>query len=152
MKKIIPILLVALVVSSCKKFLELYPEHQISTATFYTKQADFENALVGAYSTVRDLYSSSNTHHVSELGTDNSEINWSSPTVDQMQFDQNAVTATNGVIRALWTTSLFTVSRCNLILQRIDAVDFDAAVKQKIKAETLFLRAFSYFQLVQYFG
>jgi starch-binding outer membrane protein, SusD/RagB family len=152
MKKIIPILLVALCFSSCKKFLELYPEHQISTATFYTKQTDFENALVGAYSTIRDLYGNSNAHHVSELGTDNAEINWSSPTVDQMQFDQSAVTPTNGVIRNIWTTCLFTVARCNLILQRIDAVDFDAAAKQKIKAETQFLRAFSFFQLVQYFG
>jgi hypothetical protein len=152
MKKIIPILLVALFFSSCKKFLDLYPEHQISTAIFYNKQSDFENALVGAYSTIRDLYSSSNVHHVSELGTDNAEINWSSPTVDQMQFDQNAVTPTNAVIRSIWTTCLFTVARCNIILQRIDAVEFDAAVKQKIKAETQFLRAFSYFQLVQYFG
>jgi len=148
----IPLLLIAFAFSSCKKFLELYPEHQISTEIFYKKQADFENALIGAYSTIRDLYSGSNVLFPLELGTDNSEINWSSPTVDQMQFDQNAVTPTNATLRAIWTTCLFTVARCNIILQKIDDVEFDETVKQKIKAETQYLRAFTYFYLVQFFG
>jgi tetratricopeptide (TPR) repeat protein len=152
MQKIIPILILALFFSSCKKFLELHPEHQISTGTFYKKQADFENALIGAYSSIRNLYSTSSILYPLELGTDNAEISWSSPTVDEMQFDQNAVTATNGQLRNIWTTCLFTVSRCNVILQRIDEIEFDAAVKDKIKGETRYLRAFSYFYLVRFFG
>jgi hypothetical protein len=152
MQKIIPILILSLFCSSCKKFLELHPEHQISSGTFYQKQADFENALVGVYSSIRNLYSTSSILYPLELGTDNAEISWSSPTVDEMQFDQNAVTATNGQLRNIWTTCLFTVSRCNAILQRIDDVEFDNSVKDKIKGETRYLRAFSYFYLVRFFG
>ena len=152
MQRIIPVLLFLVCFSSCKKFLELHPENQISTETFYTKQADFENALVGAYSTLRGMYSGSTTLYALELSTDNTEISWSSPTVDEMQFDQNAVTSTNGQVRTIWNTCLYTIARCNIILNRIDAVDFNAAAKDKIKGETKFLRAYSYFFLVRLFG
>ncbi|HEX8358299.1 MAG TPA: RagB/SusD family nutrient uptake outer membrane protein, partial [Segetibacter sp.] len=44
------------------------------------------------------------------------------------------------------------IARVNQVLDPIDAVDFDAAVKSNIKGQALFLRAFAYFDLVQYFG
>lgn len=152
MKKIFPIILLSLGFFSCKKFMDLHPQDQISTETFYDKQADFENALAGAYSTIRGLYSTSSMLYATELATDNTEISWSSPSVDEMQFDQNAVTSTNGQLRNIWNTNLYTVARCNIILKRIEAIDFDAAAKDKIKGETRFLRAFSYFNLVRLFG
>src|ERR1700712_3285747 len=136
---------VAMMLSSCKKFLELTPGSQISTENFYTKKADFDNALLGAYATMRGLYSTSNSLYQTELATDNAEISWSSPTTDEMQFDQNALTPTNGQVRATWNTCLYGIAQCNTILGRIDEVDFDAASKDRIKGETKFLRAFNYF-------
>ena len=44
------------------------------------------------------------------------------------------------------------IARANQILSAIDGVDFDAAVKNNLKGQALFLRALSYFDLVQYFG
>lgn len=150
--KIIAILLTIGALSSCKKFLELSPAYQISAETFYTKKADFENALVGAYSTLRGLYVSGTSLYQSELATDNAEISWSSPTTDEMQFDQNALTPTNAQVRNIWNICLYTVAQCNTILNRIDGVDFDALSKDRIKGETRFLRAYSYFYMVRLFG
>lgn len=152
MKKILWTLLSVVMFSSCKKFLELTPGSQISTQSFYTKKADFDNALIGAYSTLRGLYSTSNSLYQSELATDNAEISWSSPTTDEMQFDQNALTPTNLQVRNTWNTCLYMIAQCNTILGRIDQVDFDAPSKDRIKGETKFLRAFSYFYLVRLFG
>lgn len=150
--KIIAILIAVGMLSSCKKFLELSPEYQISTETFYTKKEDFENALVGAYSNLRGLYTSGTSLYPTELATDNAEISWSSPTTDEMQFDQNAITPANLQVRNIWNICLYTVAQCNNILSRIDAVDFDAPSKDRMKGEAKFLRAYSYFYLLRLFG
>jgi hypothetical protein len=138
--------------SSCKKFLDLKPEYQISEENFFQNSNDFETALTGVYGTFRGLFSSSNMLYIGELTTDNAEIQWSSPSVSEMQLDQNAVNSTNSYISAVWNTCLITISRCNTILNRIDNIDFDATEKNRIKGETLFLRSFSYFYMVRIFG
>jgi tetratricopeptide (TPR) repeat protein len=151
-KNILALLLVLTGMSSCNDFLDLVPEHQISNNVFYKTQNDFERALIGAYSSFRGLYNGSAILFAAELRTDNAEINWSSPTVDEMQFEQNALTATNNTVRGIWNTCFITISRCNTILARIQPVDFDATAKNKIIAEARFLRAFAYFYLVQLYG
>lgn len=150
--KILFALVMVLVLSSCKKFLDLTPGHQISTENFYTDKADFENALVGAYSTLRNLYTGGTSLYPTELATDNAEISWSSPTTDEMQFDQNALTPTNQQVRSIWNTCLYTVAQCNTIINRIGAIDFDAPSKDRITGEAKFLRAYSYFYMVRLFG
>ncbi|MFD1143740.1 RagB/SusD family nutrient uptake outer membrane protein [Larkinella insperata] len=151
-KKVFLLLFLAATVSSCKDFLALTPEHQISDQTFYKSQNDFETALLGVYSTFRGLFSSSTVLYLTELSTDNAEIQWSSPSANEMQMDQNAVVSTNGFIQGVWNTCLYTISRSNAIINRIDAVDFDPATKDRIKGEARFLRAYSYFYLVRLFG
>lgn len=152
MKKATIVLSVIMTFCSCKKFLDLRPEYQIPTENFYSSAGDFETALVGVYGTFRGLFSSSAILYIGELTTDNAEIQWSSPSVSEMQMDQNNVNATNTYISAVWNTCLTTISRCNTILNRIDKIDFDASQKNRIKGETLFLRSFSYFYMVRIFG
>ncbi|MGA0559236.1 RagB/SusD family nutrient uptake outer membrane protein [Larkinella sp. VNQ87] len=151
-KKLFFLLILATTVTSCKDFLALSPEYQISDQTFYKNQNDFETALVGVYSTFRGLFSSSTVLYMTELATDNTEIQWSSPSTNEMQMDQNAVTSTNGFIQGVWSTCLYTISRSNAIINRIDGANFDPATKDRIKGEAKFLRAYSYFYLVRLFG
>ncbi|MVM41106.1 RagB/SusD family nutrient uptake outer membrane protein [Spirosoma sp. HMF3257] len=151
-KKLIAILVLTVTLTSCQDFLNLKPAYQISDQSFYQNQNDFETALVGVYSTFRGLYSGSVVHYIGELTTDNTEIQWSSPSADEMQLDQNGVTATNAFVRSAWNTCLYTVSQSSNILNRIDAVNFDQTTKNRIKGEAQFLRAISYFYLVRMFG
>ena len=151
-KNIIISILLIVAFSSCKKFLDLRPESQISTENFFRNSNDFQTALNGVYGTFRGLFNSSNILYLGELTTDNAEIQWSSPSVSEMQLDQNNVNPTNTYVSAVWNTCLTTISRCNTILSRIDKVDFDVITKNRIKGETKFLRAYSYFYMVQLFG
>jgi tetratricopeptide (TPR) repeat protein len=151
-RNILVLLLVLAGMSSCSDFLELVPEHQISNNVFYKTQNDFDRALIGAYSSIRGLYSGSAILYAAELRTDNAEINWSSPSVDEMQFEQNALTSTNSTVRGIWNTCFTAISRCNTILENIGSVDFDATAKNKIIGEAKFLRAFCYFYLVRLYG
>lgn len=145
-------LIIAALASSCKSFLDLTPEAQISEQTFYKSQNDFETALTGIYGTFRGLFSTSSVIYLTELSTDNAEIQWSSPSTDEMQLDQNAVTSTNGFVQSVWNTCLFTISRSNAILNRIEEVPFDQAAKDRIKGETRFMRAYAYFYLIRLYG
>jgi len=151
-KKLLALLVLTATLTSCQDFLNLKPEYQISDQSFYQNQNDFETALVGVYSTMRGLYNTSNILYMTELTTDNTEIQWSSPAADEMQMDQNAVTPTNNYVRSVWSTCLYTISQSTNILNRIDAVNFDQATKDRIKGEAQFLRAFNYFYLVRLFG
>lgn len=150
--KLLLFLILAATTFSCKDFLALTPEYQISDQTFYKSQNDFETALTGVYSTFRGLFSTSTLLYMTELTTDNTEIQWSSPSTDEMQMDQNAVTSTNGFVQAAWNACLYTISRSNAILNRIDAIDFDQTAKSRIKGEAKFMRAYAYFYLVRMYG
>lgn len=151
-KQLIVLLIVLVTATSCKDFLSLSPEYQISDQTFFKNQNDFETALTGVYSTFRGLFSGSAVLYMTELATDNTEIQWSSPSTDEMQMDQNAVTSTNAFVRSVWNSCLYTISQSNGIINRIDAATFDQTVKDRIKGEAKFLRAYSYFYLVRLYG
>lgn len=140
-------------ISACKKdFLELYPGDRLTTENFYETQNDFERALIGSYARIRPLFSNSSILFATELTTDNAEIQWSSPSADEMQFDQNNLNASNGMVNSIWTTCLFAVANCNIIINRIAGASFDEAAKNKILGEAKFIRAFCYFYMVRLFG
>lgn len=152
MKKYIFIIAIALVtLGSCSDYLELAPEYMINEQVFYKTAEDYETALMGTYAPWQGLYNSP-LLMLGELTTDNAEITWSSPTTNETECDENAITSTNGFVGAVWSTGFQTVSRCNNILNRIEEANIDETLKSQYKAEAMFLRAYSYFYLVRFFG
>lgn len=155
MKTLILCALILLVsaLHSCKKdFLELNPSDRLNDGNFYQDESDFERALIGSYARIRPLFRTSSMLFAADLFTDNAEIQWSSPSVDEMQFDQNELNPGNGLVNALWTSSLFAIANCNVIINRIGDVSFDETAKNRIWGEAKFIRAFCYFYLVRLFG
>lgn len=143
-----------LALSSCKKeFLEIPSETDLTTSTFYTTQADFEKAVNGAYAPLRSLYS--NAWAMGEMHSDNAHYilnpNFRA-TIDQEQIADFIYDATSGIATSKYTTDYLIISRVNQVLSQIDNIDFDDAVKNNLKGQSYFLRAFCYFDLVQYFG
>jgi hypothetical protein len=51
-----------------------------------------------------------------------------------------------------YVTDYLIIARVNQVLDLIDGVDFDQSAKDELKGESYFLRAFAYFDLVQFFG
>ena len=55
--KIFSTLIAALILSSCSEdFLTQYPETVVSAETFYKTEADFRQAVIGAYVPLRNIY------------------------------------------------------------------------------------------------
>lgn len=151
MKKYSLILIMLISLISCKDFLVLQPEDQINSATFYQTPNDFNTAMIGAYSGLQILHNAS-TIDLSELTTDNIEVTWTSPTTSETECDQTNITSTNDFVRAVWTNSFTAISRANNVLVRIESATFDENLKAQYRGEALYLRAYCYFYLVQYFG
>ncbi|MEB2784922.1 RagB/SusD family nutrient uptake outer membrane protein [Algoriphagus persicinus] len=158
-KYILAILVTALALTGCEDFLTVVPETQLSSATFFKNQTDFEQAVNAAYVPLRTIINdrawllsemhSDNTYYARNVlfgATDNQE-----DLADFSVPESNGTTA-NGHVLQQWRQDYLMISRANQILALIDDVDFDATAKANVKGQALFLRAYAYFELVRYFG
>ncbi|SHH48420.1 SusD family protein [Chryseolinea serpens] len=156
----IPIVLLMFGLSSCNDFLDVPSETNLTSATFFSSQTDFEKAVNGAYMPLRGLYASganaaTGSWLMGETHSDNTRYKYSPnyrATIDQENINDFMVTPTNTAVLNKWQGYYSVIARANQILATIDGVTFDAAKKSNLKGQALFLRAFSYFDLVQYFG
>lgn len=149
--------LLALTLGACKEdFLDVPPQTSLSTPVFFKTQADFQQAINGAYAPLRGLYSGNNgAWAMGEQRSDNTmyKFNPSDRGSIQSEFVKDFTDDANNPIPAnKYFTDYTIIARANQVLEPIDKVEFDAAVKNNIKGQAYFLRAFAYFDLVQYFG
>lgn len=163
MKKIlITALTMSLLLGSCSKdFLEIPSETALSTATFYKTEADFQQAINGAYAPLRSIYNGTSGVNVSgawgmgELRSDNTTYIFNPGY--RGEIDPEAIAdftnqPSNSVSTAKYVADYQIIARVNQVLAPIDGVDFDETSKNNIKGQAYFLRALAYFDLVQYFG
>ncbi len=163
MKKIlITAFAMSLLLSSCSQdFLEIPSETSLSTATFYKTEADFQQAINGAYAPLRSVYNGTSGVNVSgawamgELRSDNTTYIFNP--AYRGEIDPEAIAdftnqASNSVSTAKYVADYQIIARANQVLAPIDGVDFSEASKNNIKGQAYFLRALAYFDLVQYFG
>lgn len=151
MKKYYIYLFSLTMLSACSDFLDLQPEHQISDGSFYQNADDFRAALIGSYGGLQNLHSTTLVY-LGELPSDNAEVRWTSPTVAEVELEEVNFTPANGFLNSVWSICFTTISRSNNILSRLDEVEMNEQTKNQFRGEALFLRAYSYFQLVRIFG
>lgn len=135
-----------------KKFTDLSPMSDIATSNFYKTADDFKNAVNGAYGSLQFNGVFGQIYVIGDITTDDTYPVVSGSVTDQDQFDKFYLITTNPYITNAWNDSYKGISRCNAILGRIDAVDFNADLKKQYVAEAKFIRALIYFNLVRIFG
>lgn len=149
MKKIYIIAVVALiagtVLTSCKKLLEITPKSQITEQVYFKNETDFEPYVVGNYTSVRAfansiLYGDERSEELINGTTTRLTTAWSqilTPTVGTINY--------NGQYKA--------IGNVNLLLAKIEPFNFsNPALKNRLKAEALCQRAYTYFFLVRVIG
>ncbi|MDQ6815062.1 MAG: RagB/SusD family nutrient uptake outer membrane protein, partial [Bacteroidota bacterium] len=157
--RVIVTCLIGLGLAGCSKNLEVVPQTSLSSATFFTQEADFKQAVNAAYVPLRPIFNdrdwllgemhSDNTYYFRNIlfgATEQQEniADFSLPT-------SNGLTTNTHVLneyRLLYQI----IARANQVLSAIDKVEFNATSKANLKGQAQFLRAFAYFKLVQYFG
>ncbi|TZF82591.1 RagB/SusD family nutrient uptake outer membrane protein [Pedobacter sp. BS3] len=152
MRKIfsISIALVALLTTSCKKFLEETPTDFISPENYFTNEAGLNSALTGVYDILgkEEVYGS--YIPLMHAQADEGFYSRSAQTTGTQVYNFDASDSSVGW---LWTYLYQGIERANLLLANIDNVPVDdQAAKNAIKGAAKFLRAYYYFMLVDYFG
>jgi hypothetical protein len=153
MKKIIfllvlPILLVT--TSGCKKFLTKEPLSFVSPANYYSNEEEVAKALAGVYDIVSAETNWGCRIPIRHNGTtDESFFSYTSIATGPFRYNYDV---SDPHVAEVWKSLYAGIERANTLLANIDKADMDEAKRSVVKGETLFLRAFFYFTLVQYWG
>ena len=155
MKKITILFAAIMGLTACQKdFLDLKPLSQPNVDNFYKTANDFGNAVNGAYDALQSSTQYGGDYNtIIETRSDNVLDNDpSSGSGLRYNIDRFIEPTTNSVLRDTWGSLYTGINRCNLILDKIDAVTMDATLKARYKGEAQFIRALSYFNLVRLWG
>ncbi len=152
-KYIIYLLFIGLsVFTACEDKLNQAPISSLGSNGFYQTQEDFQKALNGSYSQLRQY--PINHFELSEVRSDNIY----SPGVGGVRdynlinnFNRNL--STTSLISSTWNGYYNGIMRANTVLDNLNAETIlDETVRLQFEAESKFLRALFYFDLVRFFG
>lgn len=117
---------------------------------YFQTQDGIDDLITGTYETLKFKFEYDTwCSKLWPIGTDE----FTDGNGDDANFNGYMVISTNKSISELWTAMYKYIENANLALKYIDeAYDHSASTYSTRKGEAYFLRAFSYFQLVQQFG
>ena len=142
--------------SACSRsFLELTPQTSVSEANFFITEDDYTKAVTGAYRPLQSLYY--DAYVMGEMRSDNTYYlyntsNRGGQIVEKENINTFSDVATNGYVYNKYINDYSGIAKTNAVLQRIDAAAISTSAKSNLKGQAEFLRAFYYFDLVQYYG
>ena len=141
--------------TSCSQsFLELEPKTGQAEANYYKTENDAFLAVAAVY----DAYSVQNWQFVpvmSDIYSDDAFAGGANVN-DMSQFQEIEMfnmTGENGAAKDLWNRCYSGIYRANLYLEKQNGVTFvTEGMKARLEAETLFLRAYFYWDLARHYG
>ncbi|MBK0378447.1 RagB/SusD family nutrient uptake outer membrane protein [Mucilaginibacter segetis] len=159
MKKLSYILLLTIGLVSCKKeALNLVPQTSLSSASFFKNAAEFNQALVGAYTNLRGIAFMG--FYMDEMRSDNTfftiysaDRGTSTSAEAFAEFIDNSTTSQEPNSPGnRYGNDYSGISKVNTVLSRLESSSLAQADKDQISGEAYFLRAFYYYDLVQHYG
>lgn len=143
--KYILAILSIIITSSCNDMLDVEVRSSITGQNYWKSESDFLPYLYSIYDRNRSLMGD----NMIRVGEERSEM-WVEGYNNRFSFwDQNLTAG----ITYDWTSYYGTIGHCNLLLEQLDAFDFNnTTLQNQIKAETLALRANTYFFLARVWG
>jgi hypothetical protein len=145
--KIAFVLMLVTMVSACKK-LDLVPTDKFTDENYWTTAAKANNVLNTAYSQIMG----SGDFFYNEAMSDNA-VNVRGDNNGVASIASGTYDASLGRFRGEWNAHYAGIKTANIFLQNVDRVpNMDEALKNRMKAEARFLRAWHYFFLETWWG
>lgn len=134
---------------SCN-FLDKEP-YELTPETYFNNESELKTFLIGVYSPLmQEVFYGGNYPLYIAGGDDLTYYQRSSPYNSILCANANSATTD---IMTYWRILYNGINRANMLLENADKnVSISQAVRDKVKAEALFLRSFYYFNLVQGWG
>ena len=146
----------AILLSSCAD-LDQTSISSIDKDNFYQSKNDIETAINGIYQefTVNGMYGvwNNQTIYLNDLQTDYVRAGAQTNSAHIREVANFAVQPTNLFVVNAWEAHYTAINRANVVIDKATAASWlDEQSKQNYINEARFLRAYSYFNLVRYFG
>jgi hypothetical protein len=153
MKKYIILTIVVfagILATGCSDFLDKNPVDQLSSQTFWKTEKDADMAMAGVYSQLLGL---TFDHHKMDLDamSDDFFLFGTYGKVDVLAKGIIEPTSA-GIVAQIYNDAYKGVTATNIFLANVDRVTMDEAKKSRYKGEALFLRAFFYWTLTEFYG
>lgn len=151
------VLFVLLVGTGCEDFLKEESISNVTSDSYITDEAGFEDLVKACYPLTRDIISTQNEINLGLNGTDIfTQSGWDDPAkTSASPLDMYDVTLTSSLenLATFWEILYKEIGRTNTAIGRADGITYaDPAKKEARVGEAKFLRALSYFYLVQTWG
>lgn len=148
-----PMLIIGML-AGCNKYLDTDPEDFIAPTTYYKTEAQITTALMGIYDVLGERSDASTYSRglVTDLIFATDQVyarSFSSSISPTIYYEGDASTP---LFTNCWAALYEGINRANLLLENVDNADAPEAVKNTVKGEALFLRAYFHFLLVTYWG
>jgi starch-binding outer membrane protein, SusD/RagB family len=151
-KKYFKIVALGLLLStSACEVLDVEPQASLAAGSAFNTRIGVEAGIIGAYSALQSAnYQGLRYWAFSDLATSNVAHTGTFPSF--AQIDQNNILADNVEINNMWNVIYDGINRTNTLINAIPAINDPAFNKEGALAEARFLRAYHYFNLLNYFG
>jgi hypothetical protein len=130
---------------------------KLNSGSFYRTETQFEQAANGVYSQLQEYVS--NAWQYSEMITDNTTTHFNTedrgqgPGLEAIEYWQiNSNTLEQIGPYNLYNGLYIYLANINMILSKLQNATFDETIKTGFEGQMKFMRAYYYFQLVQFFG
>ncbi len=154
---------------ACKKTIDLYPQSNLNTGTYYSNLEEVKAALTGCYNGMqRSLF---NEWQFTELRSDNAKQGAPGSTAtanrDLSDLDMFIPATSQQQIYNYWLATYNNIRNTNIVLEKL-GVTYNPATgtnsfnpitipisetdRKQLAGEAMFIRAYHYFNLVRLFG
>jgi len=152
MKKIISILLIAILFVSCEDFLDTEPTNLKTTENYPATPEEASQVLTGIYSILSNADPLSSSFMTSELRSDD-RLGGGGPSDISIKAIAQCQKWSESGFAKTWQSNYMGVLRANVLLEALDGVKWEnEEQRNQIEGETRFLRAHYYFDLSRMFG
>ena len=139
-----------LATTSCEDKLELVNPNEQTTGSFGYTAEELEECVIAAYHDIRMEGSTGRVGYTIDA-VRGDEV-WNSSQVWYMPFDDMNCPVTTDISFWPWREYYYCINVCNFILSRTTGENADLSeTMRRIKGQALFLRGFSYYNLVGYY-
>ena len=154
---------------SCNKLIDIYPDSNLNTATYYTTVEEVQTGLTGCYNGLQKTVNSE--WQFTEQRSDNSKQgvagSTSSVNRDLSDLDMFLPATTHQAVYTYWLATYNNIRNANIVLQRLGvtydpavgsinlnkiAIPLSDSIRKQLAGEALFIRSYHYFNLVRLYG
>lgn len=138
-----------LVLGCTEDILDKTPLDRLSPATFYQNENELKMGLMGIYEAIKQYETPIHWYQFDFMSDDAlCHHAWQG----SLEFGSWTQNSNSWAASAKWSRAYTLIGRANRFLQVLETAPVDESVKTQMAAETRFLRAYMYYDLIHYFG